>query len=340
MTERSRFWDGSVLGDCGPYTQTHFHNEFFRAVLNGTGNRGPLLNWRNGLEVTGVSSPISVDTGGACVYGGLYDSDSAITVNVSTPSSGNSRYDRIVVRRDWSAQTIRIARVVGVAAAAPAVPALTQTAGSIYEIPLANALVDDAGAITVTDTREFCAYTTDWPANTVIGSMIVEDAVTLDKIPDRTRYELKGSGQIEPDATTPASWIAGPSWDYWEFTKGGPANDSIWTYWLGPTGLVGNIDFYLWTGPTAVAAGDVKWNYNIYYGTGGGALANATGTVLVAQGGRAVGNVYRDQIVAALAAGEGQIIAFQLTRDDGHANDTYANHAWLIGVEMSLTADA
>jgi hypothetical protein len=340
MAERSRFWDGNaVLGDDGPYTQTHLHDQFFRSVLNGTGNRGPLRNWRNNLEVTGVSSPVSVDTGGACVYGGLYDSDSAVTVSIPTPASGLSRYDLIVVRRDWNTQTIRIARVAGVAAAAPAIPTPTQTAGTIYEIPLATILVDDAGTITVTDAREFCAYTTDWPAAIITGDMVVEGAVTLDKIPDRARYDLKGAGQCEPDSGTPASWVAGPSWDYWEFTKGGPANDSIWVYFMGPTGLVGTIDFYIWTGPTAVAAGNAKYNYNIYYGSDGGALANAAGSILVAYGG-AVNIVTRSQIVAALAAGEGQIIAFQLTRDDGHGTDTYGNHSWLVGVEMSWTADA
>jgi len=110
---------------------------------------------------------------------------------------------------------------------------------------------------------------------------------------------------------------------------------------MGPTGLTGAAaNFYLWNAPTAVAAGNVKWDYNIYHGSSGGALTNTAGTVaVIAQGGRAVGNVYRDTILAGLAVGTGHIIAFQLSRDGGHGTDTYGSPVWAIGLEMEWTAD-
>lgn len=339
MTQRSLFWDGSVLGDCGPYTQSHLHDQFFRCILNGSGDRGVCRGWRNELLVSGTSSPVSVAAGGAVVYGMLFDMDAATTVNIPTPSSGNSRYDRIVVQRGWAEQTVRIVRVSGVAAIFPSIPSLTQAAGTYWQIPLATVLIDDSGTITLTDSREWCAFPTELPANIVTAGMFEEGAVTAAKIPNRTRYELKGAKQLRPDSANPATWIAGPSYDYWEFTNG--VTDGVWSYWMGPTGIASaNVTFYLWNGPTAVAAGDVKWDYDFYHGPSGGALTNTSGTVaVIAQGGRAIGNVYRDTLVS-LAVGEGQIIAFHLTRDGGHGTDTYGSPMWAIGLEMSWTADA
>lgn len=196
MTERSLFWDGEVLGDCGPYTQLHLHDYFFRSIMDGTANRGVIRGWRDQLEVTGTSSPISIASGGGVVYGMLYDSDSATSLNISTPASGLSRKDRIVLRRDWSVQTVRVARVAGTAAAFPSVPALTQTALVIWEIPLATVLVEDDGTITITDGRQFCTPTTEWPANCVTLGSYEVGAVTSDKRPDRTRWETRGANEI------------------------------------------------------------------------------------------------------------------------------------------------
>src|SRR4030042_1908375 len=133
MTQRSLFWDGAILGDCGPYTQAHLQDQFFRCLAGAYGNRAVVRGWRDELEVSGISSPVTVAAGGAMVYGMFYDSDAASGVSVSTPSSGFSRYDRIVLRRDWSVQTVRVDRVVAVAGDVPAVPALTQAAGAISE---------------------------------------------------------------------------------------------------------------------------------------------------------------------------------------------------------------
>ena len=341
MAERSRFWDGTVLGDAVAVGQTHLHDQFFRSVINGTGNRGPLLGWRDDMLVSGVSSPISVAAGGGCVYGMLYDSDAAVSVSVPTPSSGLSRYDRVVLRRDWSVQTVRVARVAGTAGAVPAIPALTQTAGTIWEVPLGTLLVDDAGTITVTDAREFCAFTTEWPANVVEPGMFMEGAVTAAKIPDRTRYDLKGAGQIEPDSANPCTWVAGVSYDYWQFADA--AQNDGWVYFMGQTGDTGTgVDIYLWTVPDVNGAGagaeNAKWDYSAYYGDYDGTLTNATGTVNVDQQLRLNTTVYRDQLINNLPAVEGQIIALQLSRDG--VADSYNSAMRLLGIELVWTADA
>ena len=343
MTQRSLFWDGEVLGDCGPYVSAQLHDQMFRSVTGCTGDYGVLFNWRDNLEVTGTSAPISVASGAAVVYGTFYEADTAVSISVSNPASGYSRYDVIVVRRDASAQTVRIGVVTGnQSTGTPTVPSLTQDASATYEIPLANILVEDTGVITVTDAREFAQFSMALAAGAfVTGDMISDGEVTEDKLANQTRWECKGAGQIEPDNTNPCTLVAGANYDYWSFAAA--AQNEAWVYFMAPTGLVaGTIAFYLWTAPNAAAAGDVKWDYNVYYGSSGGALTNATGSILIAQGGRAVANSYQDAFFTITTAVllEGQIIALQVARDGAHGTDTYGNTARLLGVEMQWTSDA
>jgi len=340
MTQRSLFWEGTVIGDSGPYTQVDMMDRFFRAILNATGNRGVLKWWANGMAVTGDMSPVTVDTGAALVYGMFYNSDEAVSVNIPTPSSGNSRYDRIVLRRTWNTQQVRVARVSGVAAASPSIPSLTQTVGSVWEIPLATALISDTGNITLTDDRTYCAFSTDWPAASIDTDQYAEGAVTPAKVPDRTRYELKGAGQLEPDSTNPASWIAGTNFDHWEFADA--ADKAVWAYFMVPTGFVGNLNIYAWSFPVVNGAGagveNCKWEYDIWYGPDGTSPMTSSGSVNIDQQARANTNFYRDQIVAGILAAEGNVIAIKLNRDG--IGDSYNSAMGLLAIEMEWTADA
>lgn len=342
MAETSYFWDGNaVLGDDGPYSTADVQDVFFRMLLNGTGNRGPLKGWRNDLEVSGAASPVTVAAGGAIVYGGFFESDQAASVNIPTPAAGLSRYDRVVVRRTWATYTMRIGRVAGIAAAAPAVPALTQTAGVTWEIPLATVLITDAGTITLTDTREFCTFSTTWPANAVDTEHYAPGAVTPADVPDRTRYQLKGSGQIEPDSANACTWVAGASYDYWQFADA--ATNAGWVYFQAPVGLVGaTVDVYVWSVPDVNGAGGgaelCQWDYNTYSGPYGGVLGNTNGTINPDQQARLNTTIYADQLIAALAINAGDILIIQLSRDG--AADSYNSAMRLLGIEMRWTADS
>jgi hypothetical protein len=342
MTERSLFWDGAA-GDGGPYSSSNVHDQFFRSVLNGTGDQGVLGGWLNELEVSGTTSPLTVATGAAIVYGLFYENDTATTVSIPTPSSGFSRYDRVVVRRDWPTQTARVGRVSGVAAASPSIPTLTQTVGSTYEVPLATILVDDAGAITVTDARDYCAFTTAWPANSADSEHFASGAVTADKIPDRTRYDIKEAGQLEADTTNPAAFVSGAPYDYWEFSDA--ATDIVWVYEIPSSDQVGtNLSIYLWSVPDVNGAGagveDVRWVYN-YSIVAPEAVAGFTSNpVLVDQQLRVNTTVYRDLLVALATATTGYLLILSISREGGHVADTYASAMRLLGVELSWTADA
>lgn len=105
--------------------------------------------------VTGANT-VAINTGGAMVDGKAYQNSASVNVNVpSAVGGGNTRIDRIVLRASWAAYTVRITRIAGTDAASPTAPAITQTAGTTYDITLYQALVNTAGAVTLTDERVY-----------------------------------------------------------------------------------------------------------------------------------------------------------------------------------------
>jgi hypothetical protein len=107
----------------------------------------------NQLGVTGTSSPLAVGTGSAYVYGFFYNNTASVNVAVSTPAGGTTGH-RIVLRASWAAQTVRIA-LKSSADGTSSIPALTQTAGTTWEISLATLTITTGGTITVTDARDY-----------------------------------------------------------------------------------------------------------------------------------------------------------------------------------------
>ena len=188
MTQKSFFWNGSTVGDADTWTHGggyHAGNEdyesslidiMFRALWNGTENRGVLSGWLDELEVSGYGSPLTVGTGAAIVFGLFYESTAAESVAVPTPAA-ETRIDRIVIRRDWDAQTARIYRIPGVEGGSAA-PSLVQSPNTYYDIPLAQVSIDTGGSIVVTDEREYCAFSTAPGPDTLTAAHIVDESVT------------------------------------------------------------------------------------------------------------------------------------------------------------------
>lgn len=176
MTEQSIFWPTGTTGDgASEYTDTQLF-AWLRRTFNGDmyANRGPLKGYNGELEVTAGTGKVTVGTGAAYVYGIPYENDSALDVSIPTPVD-NTRVDRIVLRADWTAQTVRIARIAGTEGGGA--PSLTQNPGSIYDVPLALVQVTTGGVITVTDERQFCRFATE-----VGTENIADGAVTSAKI--------------------------------------------------------------------------------------------------------------------------------------------------------------
>lgn len=125
---------------------------------------GPLKGELNGLSVFADSSGLQakVNTGQGWVEGSFFQSDSIVTLPISSADPTNPRIDRVVLRLSVpggiSYSYIELVVKTGTAAASPAVPSLTQTS-STYEIALAQVSVPatdtNIDAAQVTDERQF-----------------------------------------------------------------------------------------------------------------------------------------------------------------------------------------
>lgn len=156
MTEQSFFWPTTGTGDgtaggVSTAQMTLWLRSIFRPVSGGN-EGGVNPNYLNGLAVSGSASPVTIATGAAHVYGFPYVSDGAVNVAVPTPSSA-TRVDRIVLRVNWAAQTVRVTRIGG--AEGGGAPNLVQTPGTTYDIPLAQVSITTGGVVSVTDQRVF-----------------------------------------------------------------------------------------------------------------------------------------------------------------------------------------
>jgi hypothetical protein len=112
-------------------------------------------------DSTGMNT--KVKTGAALVRGHYYNSTAEVDLTIAAADGSLPRIDRIVLRLDPSANTIILAVLTGVANAAPAPLALTQTDGDVYEFPVALVAVG-AGVTTIapgniTDQRVILAST-------------------------------------------------------------------------------------------------------------------------------------------------------------------------------------
>lgn len=154
MAERSIPWAGIITGDCGPYTDADW--SIVQSILGACSRwEGVASNYLNSLTGSvGGANTVNIASGGALVDGKVYQNTDAVAVNIpSAVGGGNTRIDRIVLRANWTAQTVRITRIAGVDAGSPTAPAITQTSGTTYDVMLYQALVDTGGTVTLTDER-------------------------------------------------------------------------------------------------------------------------------------------------------------------------------------------
>jgi hypothetical protein len=112
-------------------------------------------------ETDPVSLNVKVDTGWAFVHGFWYHNDSALTKSLGAADPTLDRIDRIVLRLDSTTNfKISCEVLAGTPAASPSPPSLTQT-DAIYEISLAQVLVEATATSVnnskITDERSFAA---------------------------------------------------------------------------------------------------------------------------------------------------------------------------------------
>lgn len=170
MAESSRLWTTNGTGDgtATGYTATDWET-IFRYCFNG-GNEsagGVLVGIGNELAISGSTSPLSLASGAAIVYGHLYINDAPLSLAVTKPLVGTTG-GRVVLRVNWAAQTVR-AFVVRNTDGIAAIPALTQSAGSTWEISLLSFTINTGGAITYTEGQEKITYSTRLDKSRVAG---------------------------------------------------------------------------------------------------------------------------------------------------------------------------
>jgi microcystin-dependent protein len=156
MAQTSLFWYGRMSsgspGDAGGYDDDTF------ALLVGLllGNQSGVYGGLQAAQATPASKSVEVAAGTAVIKGRMYRSTAVESLTIEDNTSGNPRIDVIALRKDYTAQTIRLAVIKGTPAAAPVAPALTQVEGTTWEEYIAQVAVAN-GFSSIED-----AALTDW----------------------------------------------------------------------------------------------------------------------------------------------------------------------------------
>lgn len=175
MTELSRPWSGTATGDAGPYSDDQWSDIFATFLAHLVASQGIWEGQLNELIATGAVSPVAINTGRALVDGVWYESDASETIAIASPAV-NPRVDRIVLRKDWALQTVRLTRIAGAESAAqvPPAPALVQIDGTTWDLPLWQIHITTGGVITLWhDEREMIGQYA--PAEFVSSSQVLID---------------------------------------------------------------------------------------------------------------------------------------------------------------------
>lgn len=157
MAELSRFWNGTALGDAAVEAPYDAPTEFAGVMMAMTAaqavtDKGGI--WIDDLNDFSISTAgannQTVASGRGQVYGNWYSNDAPISFTIATPGA-STRVDRLVLRKDWAAQTVRMVKIAGVEGAGA--PALVQSAGTTWDVPLYQVSITTGGVMTVTDQR-------------------------------------------------------------------------------------------------------------------------------------------------------------------------------------------
>lgn len=114
---------------------------------------GVYLDYLNGLLVHATSSgrEVKIKTGAATAYGLFFRNDAEYTLTgFAVNSSGNPRIDSVVVRFDWTSNTVTFFSVVGTPAGSPVPPTLALTPGGVWDLELARVAIAN-GYVTIAD---------------------------------------------------------------------------------------------------------------------------------------------------------------------------------------------
>lgn len=183
--------------DGRPYTDAEtrqFHRAVFMQddetavfVLEGAGNE---------FAVTAPSAnTLRVNTGAAFVDGFFIPSDASEDLAANNAPGGQSRRDRVIIRANWAAYTVRLVLKEGTSGT---VPSLTQTRNTTWEMSLAYYDIDDAGAITNLTSEvgddEMCHFATRVKAGMFDADVVDDSTLELSSGAMRIKSTAAGDG--------------------------------------------------------------------------------------------------------------------------------------------------
>lgn len=219
MTERSFFWTDGV-GDGGAYSQDQMRL-LFQALFGA--DDGVLRDELNEYAVSINGGDLRTATGRSVVNGTLGESDAIVDKTPTVPSGGTTGL-RIVLRKDWSARTVRVA-LLQAADGTATPPAVTQTDGTTWEISLATAEITTGGTIqNLADTRTYVK-----PSSAATLQLAMIQNATLGGLVTTTSVTYVDYANVNAAVTVPA----GEVWDI--------AILSSLEFWIQVNGYTGSL---------------------------------------------------------------------------------------------------
>lgn len=140
---------------------------------------------------TGVTRGVNIAPGRSGAAGVAATSDLVETLTLDAAATG-SRWDLVVLRRDWSTNTVSLVKILGPSSGAKTFPAIQETPGEIFDQPVAWCLVTAGSTIvTVEDLRIYSSPVLTVPHyNQVRKPHLGQECVMPNGM--RFRYELVG----------------------------------------------------------------------------------------------------------------------------------------------------
>lgn len=348
MTERSRPWDGVATGDAteSPYDAATEWARLFRAFggAESTANKGGVLMGATGGDYaasTPSANTARIGAGIGWVQGTWHESDANVDITIPTPST-STRVDRVVLRKAWAAQTVRIVRIAGTEGAGA--PAMTQTIGTTWDVPLWNVTITTGGAITFQDQRIGMGHGSPTISNPTFTGTITAPAGSLTNavLANRTRSEfipatafvsVTGSPSFSTTGNGAGCWLLDPA-----------TTEEVACGWMLPMDANGsqNIDIYVYIAPVVgggvgVREIDIEINSSVLSAgvvVGGGGSTD-TFTTEAASG--AV-NAYLHGRHPTLTPG--QAVMFAVARKGANATDDLSADIRFFGVRIDYAADS
>jgi hypothetical protein len=187
MTQDSFLWTTGSAGDgSATFTRADWSAiaKIFAACLDDEGIAPNYLSQFAGSVP--AANTFRNAAGAALVDGKPYYSDANVDTNIpSAVGGGNQRVDRVVLRADWTAQTVRVFRIAGTDAASPTPPAITQNSGTTYDIMLYQVRVNTSGTVTIElDERVFANLATATLKDGAVTAAKIADGAALAEILD------------------------------------------------------------------------------------------------------------------------------------------------------------